>query len=935
MTPIAHCIAVVSRRRRLTRALSGCLLVLLSLTLACQTTTTRKRVHFPGATWEHRQPAELGLDAALLEQLATQLGGRGCVVKDGYMVKTWGDQKQVRDVLSSAKPVLSTLLFFAIEEGLVKSVDQPIVEFGWDLKGKDRGITFRHLGAMNSGYARPEGPGEAWAYNDYAIQLYQMTLFDKVFKADAKVAAEDPKRLGALQFEDGLKFSDKRRISASVRDFARIAWFWANDGYWSGKQLLPKRYFTEYRQPQAQRNLPVSREAKTDDYLKIKTYGGGSEHFTRFGPGVYGFNWWFNGTGDRHRENLTWPDAPVDTFMSIGAGGNNAAIIPSLGLVLVAAGADWNDLQAGDPKSKINQALKLLAGAAGYKSERQAIVTGEMKKWQPVTVTFTGPELSETGTPNPFTDFRLEVTFRNKNRKVVVPGYFAADGNAAETSATSGNRWRVHFMPDEAGQWTFQASFRKGHNIAVSTDANAGDAVAFDGVGGSFTIAPVEKDAPGFYAKGRLEYVGERYLRFAETGEPWLKGGADSPENFLAYADFDDTTPTLSFRAHYDDWRPGDPTWKDGKGKGMIGALNYLASKRMNSVYMITMNVQGDGNDVWPWISPTNITRFDCSKLDQWNIVFDHMDRVGLMLHLLHQEQENDQLLDGGDLGPTRKLYYRELIARFAHHPVIVWNLGEENTNTTEQQKDFARYVRETDPYDHPTVIHTFPSQVNQVYTNLVGYPYIEGPSFQFGRASRTHKETVKFLALAREAGRPWYACQDEIGPAEDCVPPDARDTERTEIIRHALWGNLMAGGSGVEWIFAYDTWPRKPGKHLDIACENWRPWDKLWDRTAVALDFFHQHIPFRQMDTADKLVSGTNAWCFAKPGEIYAVYVFGGADVKLQLPEGTFTRSWYDTRNGGPLIPAGSITGPGAINLGTPPRDLDKDWVVLLQRKK
>lgn len=904
------------------------------LTLACQTTGVRKVV-FPGKSWETKDPAKLGLNPAPLDQLAQTLGGRGCVIKDGYVVKSWGDQAQVSDVLSSAKPVLSTLLFFALEEGLVKSVDQPIADFGWELKEKDRGITFRHLGAMNSGYARPEAAGEAWAYNDYAIQLYQKTLFDKVFKEDAKVAAENPKRLGALGFEDGLKFSEKRRISASVRDFARIAWFWANNGNWNGKQILPKHYFDDYRKPQAKRNLPISQGNKTDDYLKLKSYGGGSEHFTRFGPGVYGFNWWFNGPGDRHPENLTWPDAPVDTYMSIGAGGNNAAVIPSLGIVLVGAGADWADHRAGDPSSKMNQALKLVGAAAGYKPEAQAVVAGEMKKWQPVTVSFLGPELSEAGSPNPFTDFRLEVTFAQGDRKFVVPGYFAADGNAAETSANAGCVWRAHFMPDEAGKWTYCASFRKGAGVAVSEKPSDGAATAFDGLSGSFTIAPTEKSAPGFYAKGQLEYVGERYLRFAETGEPWLKGGADSPENFFAYTDFDDTTPTMKFAAHTNDWRIGDPTWKDGKGKGIIGALNYLAAKRMNSVYIIMMNVTGDGNDVWPWISPTNITRFDCSKLDQWNRVFDHMDRRGLMLHLLHQEQENDQLLDGGDLGPTRKLYYRELIARFAHHPVIVWNLGEENTNTTEQQKAFAKYVRDTDPYDHPTVIHTFPSQVDQVYTNLVGYPYLEGPSFQFGKASRTHKETVKFLTMARKAARPWYACQDEIGPASDCVPPDVHDPERTNTIRHALWGNLMAGGSGVEWIFAYDTWPRVPGKHLDIACENWRPWDKLWDHTAVAMDFFQRHLPFPQMDTADKLVNTTNAWCFAKPDDVYAVFVMEGADVKLQLPAGNFTRDWFDIRNGGDLIPAQPISGPGDIALGKPPRDAEKDWVVLVRRKR
>lgn len=357
---------------KLRLAVAGCALLTL-VTLSCRT-PAKPLVHFPGKSWEQREPASLGLNAAKLDQLSRQLGGRGCVVKDGYVVKAWGDQAQVSDVLSSAKPVLSTLLFFAIEEGRVKSVDQPISDFGWELKKKDRGITFRHLGAMNSGYARPEGTGEAWAYNDYAIQLFQQTLFDKVFKQEAKLVAENPQRLGALSFEDGLKFSEKRRISASVRDFARIAWFWANNGNWNGKQVLPKRYFDEYRKPQAKRNLPVSREAKTDDYLKIKSYGGGSEHFTRFGPGVYGFNWWFNGTGDRHPENLTWPDAPPDTFMSIGAGGNNAAIIPSLGIVLVAAGADWADLRAGDPASKINQALKLVVAAPGYEPEARVSI---------------------------------------------------------------------------------------------------------------------------------------------------------------------------------------------------------------------------------------------------------------------------------------------------------------------------------------------------------------------------------------------------------------------------------------------------------------------------------------------------------------------------------------------------------------------------------
>lgn len=315
---------------------------------------------FPGVHWETREPAAVGVRGEVLDRLAEQLGGRGCVVKDGYLIKAWGDSAKRGDWFSSAKPVLSTLLFFAVEEGRVKSVDQPIAEFGWELKPKDRGITFRHLGSMNSGYARPEAPGAAWSYNDYAIQLYQLTLFDKVFQGDPKAVAEDARRLGGLGLEDGLSFNGKRRISASVRDFARIAWFWRNKGRWADKQLLPERYFDEYRKPQTPKDLPQTVKAETDDYLKIGTYGGDSDHFSEDGPGTYGFNWWFNDTGRTHPDALTWPDAPKDTFMSIGARGNSSAVIPSLGVVLVCANGDWDGPGAGDPKGKMNQALKLL-----------------------------------------------------------------------------------------------------------------------------------------------------------------------------------------------------------------------------------------------------------------------------------------------------------------------------------------------------------------------------------------------------------------------------------------------------------------------------------------------------------------------------------------------------------------------------------------------
>ena len=99
-------------------------------------------------------------------------------------------------------------------------------------------MTFRHLADMVSGYGRVEPPGEAWAYNDWAIDLYLKTLFDGVFQERPNSAAQNAARLGPLQIEDGSFFGsrDGYGLKMSPRDFARIGWFWLNRGAWKGER---------------------------------------------------------------------------------------------------------------------------------------------------------------------------------------------------------------------------------------------------------------------------------------------------------------------------------------------------------------------------------------------------------------------------------------------------------------------------------------------------------------------------------------------------------------------------------------------------------------------------------------------------------------------------------------------------------------------------
>ena len=228
-----------------------------------------------------------------------------------------------------------------------------------------------------------------------------------------------------------------------------------------------------------------------------------------------------------------------------------------------------------------SRSLCLLFGVflSGQRPTGQTIIiTGELRQWHPVTLTLDGPEADEgSNGPNPFRDRRMTVAFVHESGVPAyhVPGYFAADGHAASSSASAGNKWRAHLSPDKAGRWDWRISFVSGPDVAVSASsaANATGLAPFDGLSGSFRVAPSDKTAPDFRALGRLQYVGRHHLRFAGTGGYFLKLGTDSPETLLAYADFDGTramkpaVPLKTYAAHVHDWEPGNPVWKDGKGK--------------------------------------------------------------------------------------------------------------------------------------------------------------------------------------------------------------------------------------------------------------------------------------------------------------------------------------------------------------------------------
>jgi hypothetical protein len=528
-------------------------------------------------------------------------------------------------------------------------------------------------------------------------------------------------------------------------------------------------------------------------------------------------------------------------------------------------------------------------------SHKPTFVSGSLEQFQPVTLDFNGPSLWEVGPANPFIDYRMTVQFTKGKRVVTVPGYYAADGQAADTSAAKGHVWRAHFLPDEPGEWKYVATLDYGVNAAID-DAARTTTVSFSGAKGKLNIAPLNGAATGFGRTGPLRYVNCRYARF-DNNQPFIINGVGSPENLLAYEGFGGTVMADQFLHHFlphmKDWSDGDPSWQDGKGMGIIGAVNYLASQGVNCLSFSTYNIDGGHHgDVWVWSTPADKRHLSVSRLAQWDIVFTHMSRLGVAIQLVTQEAGNDNRLGGGELLPERKLYYRELVARFAHHPGLIWNLGQNNGNTDIDRAEFAAYIHRLDPYKHPIVIHAADGRQMEVFTPLLGFHALGGIALE-SPSGQTNEQTLNWLNRSAERNQKWMVTWSNASGENPFVRPDADDPTH-DVARQGWWANVLAGGSGAIWSMGPNIAAHEP------ASQDFRRFERLLNIGRASVDFVQENVPLIEMVPANPLVKSDGpAYCLASR-DTFLVYLAQGQSARLTAPAGRYEMIWFNPRTGG-----------------------------------
>lgn len=332
---------------------------------------------FPKTTWTFRSPHDVGLDARKLDRLRGYLGGRGCVVRKGFLVYSWGDVSLRADVASACKPVFVHLLFKAVEEGRIESLDTPVFRheprlqmLNAALGFKDRGITWKQLACQTSCYGVTEAPGAAFDYSDFNMALLFDTLVEKVFQVGARQADAEvlhPRFTAPLNCEDRptlLAFGvDDRpgRVGISVRDFARFGLLYLRQGEWNGKALIRREQVVQVVTSPAAASLPRTRGKMAEMIPGQRSLGGGNNQTGHFNS--YSFAWWTNGVGREGSRH--WPHAPADAFAALGHGGRRGlVVIPSFDLVL-----SWNDAKLTNSDMQ-DRTIQMLAESWDEQGER-------------------------------------------------------------------------------------------------------------------------------------------------------------------------------------------------------------------------------------------------------------------------------------------------------------------------------------------------------------------------------------------------------------------------------------------------------------------------------------------------------------------------------------------------------------------------------------
>ncbi len=330
-----------------------CLVVIMLAAAGCAPTpeatptslTGSRDTNWPTESWQTSSPQEQGVDAGQLdammsavEEQSLRLNGiliirHGAIVFEHYSGSS--GQTSRTEIFSCTKSFTSTLIGIALDKGLLKSIDQPVLELFADrsfenVDERKQAMTIENVLTMTPGLQWEEGdaaytqmfrsadwlayvmgkpmefqPGAQFEYNSGASHVLSAIVHKAtgIKTADfARTNLFEPLGISNVRWDTDAEGNaiGGWGLKLAPRELAKLGYLFLHEGEWDGQQIVSR------------------------DWIEAAT----EKHVSTDGDLGYGYQWWI--------------DTGAEAYMALGRFGQTIYVKPDLDLVVVVTAQEDN-----------------------------------------------------------------------------------------------------------------------------------------------------------------------------------------------------------------------------------------------------------------------------------------------------------------------------------------------------------------------------------------------------------------------------------------------------------------------------------------------------------------------------------------------------------------------------------------------------------------
>jgi Protein of unknown function (DUF4038)/Domain of unknown function (DUF5060) len=490
---------------------------------------------------------------------------------------------------------------------------------------------------------------------------------------------------------------------------------------------------------------------------------------------------------------------------------------------------------------------------------------------------------------NPFTDASVKGSFEAANGS----GHWDIEGFC---DSPDGSVYRIRFMPPAPGDYKYKVSYQQG----TFEKQYKGNLEAVSG----HRRGPIRVD-PAYRWHFIWEGTGEHYF-FNGTTAYWLTGWAD-----------DRIIRSSIDRLH----------------RLKVNRLRVTVAGRSNLYFGEPVMIANNYSNLpTPWVaeSPNDFTHpgFDYTQfyIPLWQ-KFERMLGYALDRDVIISvvfDMNDNKVHPAADSEDERR-FLRYAVSRFSAFSNVTWDLGDdlEGYRNDDWTHRTGTLIEQWDPYKHLATSHPMKTVHQDRSSEWFGFT-----SYQDWSRSQ-HALMLESRDLQKKSGRIIPQTNEEYG-YEDHYPMWAEpESDSADVLRRTAWDIVMAGG--------YQTAGETCRRGTNIRPDTGGGWMNGRGDDTMTMFLGYGHIvdfitsfEWWKTEPHDELVAA-GAYCLAKPGEIYAIYLPKGGKVTVALEGGSYSATWVSALSGD-RITLSEATGPSWTSPEAPDHN---DWALLLQRKK